>query len=145
MNKNLDERQEQARGKIFKRAVFIFIGLLLVEALLQSLFEITFFEGAWSKLIIVLIVIVTMAVETDLSDSFPLTEKARILLHSVLIAAGLAALIAGIVDIAVYNELLTAGKALSQTTALLLMGCLFVFGGTVYFVKLIKNKKLKEE
>jgi hypothetical protein len=35
MNKNLDERQEQARGKIFKRAVFIFIGLLLVEALLR--------------------------------------------------------------------------------------------------------------
>ena len=145
MDNNLDERQLLARGKIFKHTTFLFIGLLFLESVLQSFFEITFFEGMWSKPAIILTAITAMSAEMIWRDAYPLTGKGRAFLFGFLGIAGLACLIIGIVEFAVSNETLTSGKSLSETAALLFFSVLFIFSGVIYIVKLVKSKTKKED
>ena len=144
MNKNLDERQLLVRGKIFMHTTFVFVGLLLLEIILQGIWQITFFDGIWSKVMIILFANSAMSSEMVWRDVHPLPLKPKIVLHTILEVMGIIIIIAAIVEFT-NGANFTAEKALSETAAMLLMGVLFLCGGVIYFIKELKTKSKKEE
>ncbi len=145
MEKNLDERQHLVRGKIFKHTVFILGGLLLLEGLTETFFGVTFFEGEWSNLVIVMAGIMFMGSEMVLRDAFPGSEKSRLALFSLIGLTGIAAIIVGIVEFAAEGMTFVAESSLSEDAAWLFECVMLLSTSVIFFVKYLRNKNKKEE
>ena len=141
--KKLDKLQLIKRGNIFKHCLLTVIVLLLLYALLLQ-FEISLLQHQIALILIIIFTISQFCVEMILCDIYPLTEKRQRFLYYLLGVVGLFIIVVASYDLVAGRADIIGDKMLTNTGAVLIMGCFFLVVFLTYTVKRIYNKKRED-
>ena len=137
MMNNYDERQILIKNKIFMRAYFIVLVLLLANAFLHS-YDIIWADGFISSVIISVLSLVISGSEAIVRDVFftKPREKAAFLLFPEL---GIVLLVLNITHVNDGEKIISDG-ALTRTGCSIVVSVLFIIIGVVAGIKFVRDK-----
>jgi len=143
-NCNFDERQLWVRGDIFKHTVIVMGGLLLLNSFLMD-YGVSWADGMYPSMIILLISIMTLSVEMICRNVYPSVnnnQKIPIYLIGILSTVSLAWTV--IESNSLEIKLVVSGQLSEYGSRLIMNSCMFIIFA-VFIVKTVYEKRFEKE